>query len=241
MTSLSSRQVALFVLIFISLASSAIALDMLHYGSKVREHDIDESRPLSPFYIAPEFAFLDLNGNGIPDPDEPVYIHIDPTISRVSENDVRITSFGDNSSPVTFFPAGSKVKATEPDHDKELRKFGAWHTPVAELRYFDVNGDKAYSIDDPVYLDFNHGFVTPGDVRINGYDNCSPGSRVKDSDPDSDKPTSTLPGMLCFYNADGDINNAGWAIYGAEDSIYLDTQYPFYTVTPNDIRMNGPA
>ena len=104
-----------------------------------------------------------------------------------------------------------------------------------------MNGDKAYSIDDPVYLEFNHGFVTAGDVRIVGYDNCSPGSRVRDSDPDSNKPTSTLPGMLCFYNADGDINNAGWAIYGAEDSIYLDTQYPFYTVTLNDIRMSGSA
>jgi hypothetical protein len=133
------------------------------------------------------------------------------------------------------------VKSTDSDHDKELKKFGEGRVPVAELRYFDVDGDKAYSIDDPVYLEFNHGFVTAGDVRITSYgtshDYYEAGSRVRDSDADSDKPTLTLPGMLCFYNADGDINNAGWAIYGAGDSIYLDTQYPFYSVTPNDIRM----
>jgi len=246
-TSLSSRQVALFVVVFISLVSSAVAVD-LQYGSKVRAHptnetgDIDEGRALSPFYFAPQFAFMDLNGNVIPDPDEPIYIHIDPTVSRVSENDVRITPFG-NISSGTYFPAGTKVRATDSDHDKELKVFGAGRVPVAELRYFDVDGDKAYSIDDPVYLEFNHGFVTAGDVRITGYvtvyDNYIAGSRVRDSDTDSDKPTSTLPGMLCFYNADGDINNRGWAIYGTEDSIYLDMQYPFYSVTPNDIRMTA--
>jgi len=242
-TSHSSRQVALVVLVFISLASSAVAIDP-QYGSKVKQGDSDEGRALSPFYYAPQFAFLDINHpNGIPDLDEPVYLHINPTVSRVSKNDVRITAFGDNSS--LFYPAGSKVKVNDTgDYDRELKIFGTGRTPVAELMYLDLNGTRTYSIDDPVYLEFNHGcFVTPGDVRITAYANYSAGSRVtaRDGDPYIHMPTSTLPGMLCFYNADGEINNVGWAVYGTKDSIYIDTQYPFYTVTRNDVRMNRSA
>jgi hypothetical protein len=233
-----SRWVFLLMAAFILLSSSAVSQDALKYGSKVLPHDIDEGQALSPFYIGPEFAFVDLNNNGIIEPEEPAYLHIDPAVSRVSENDVRITPFGDSAEGI-FFSAGSKVKATDPDHGKELKKFGTGRFPAAELRYFDVNGDKAYSIEDPVYLDLNPGTVSAGDVRITGYKEYAAGTRVSDSDQDSDKPTSTLPGMLSFYNTDGNINNGGWAIYSAADTIYVDTQYPFYSVTPNDIRMSA--
>src|SRR5512136_453800 len=104
-----------------------IIQDTLNYGSKVVPHDVDEGQALSPFYIGPEFAFVDLNNNGIIEPDEPVYIHIDPTVPRVSENDVRITWFGS-------FSPGSKVMATDPDHGKEIKKFGMGHIPAAEIR-----------------------------------------------------------------------------------------------------------
>jgi hypothetical protein len=233
-----SRWGFLLMAVFILLSSLTVAQDTFKYGSKVLSHDIDEGQALSPFYIGPEFAFVDLNNNGIIEPEEPVYIHIDPAVSRVSENDVRITRFGDVTE-VNLFSAGSKVKATDPDHGKELKKFGTGHFPAAELRYFDVDGDKGYSIEDPVYLDLNPGTVSEVDVRITGYKEYAAGSRVRDSDQDSDKPTSTLPGMLSFYNADGNINNGGWAIYSAADTIYVDTQYPFYSVTPNDIRMSA--
>jgi hypothetical protein len=231
MTCLSDRPIVLLLMLFILTASSSNAQEMLQYGSKVLSHDIDEGRALSPFYIEPEFAFVDLSNNGIIEPDDPVYLHIDPTISRVSEGDVRITPFG-------VFSAGSKVEATDPDHGKELKKFGSVRYPPAELRYFDVDGDRAYSLNDPVYLDLNPGTVTAGDIRITGYKDYPAGSRVRDSDADSSKPTSTLPGMLCFYNPDGDINNGGWAIYNIPDPIYVDMQYPFYSVTPNDIRIS---
>lgn len=238
MTSLSSRQVALFALVFISLATSAAA----QYGTKVQANNTSEiGLPLSPFYFAPQFAFWDQDEDCLPGLGEPIYIHINPTICRVSKNDVRITPFGDNSS--TYYLAGSKVKVNDTDYDKELKIFGTGRIPAAELRYFDLNGSGTYnigtySIDDPVYLVFNHGcFVTPGDVRITGYGIHPAGSRVGQGDEDRYIRTSTLPGMLCFYNADGDIDNNGWAHYGTEDLIYIDTQYPFYTVTLNDIRM----
>ena len=238
-TYISSRQVALLVLVFISLASSAVAIEDLQYGSKVKHGDPDEGKALSPFYFAPQFAFLNLNyPGGIPDQNEPVYLHTNPTVPRVSKDDIRITAFGDNSSP--SYPAGSKVKVNDTDCDRALTIFGTGRIPTAELRYLDLNGTRTYSIDDPVYLEFNHDrSVTPGDVRITSYGNYSAGSRVtvRDEDPYINMQTSTLPGMLCFYNFDGDIDNNGLAHYGTEDSIYIDTQYPFYTVTMNDIRM----
>ena len=163
-------------------------------------------------------------------------ININPADGVVSENDVRVTPFG-------TFPAGSQVVATDPDHDKPLKMFGTYHYPAAEPRYFDVNGDKAYSIEDPVYLNLNPGIVSAGDIRITGYPvntplpGLIPGSRVRDSDSDSGKPTSTLPGMLAFYNANGNINDAGRGIYDKDDVVYIATQYPFNAITVNDIRL----
>lgn len=243
MRSISNSKAILVAFVILYVFSPAIAQD---YGSKVMEPDTDdESRALSPFYSGPEFAFIDLNNNGVFEPGDPVYINIYPADSVVSENDVRVTPFGD---PAAYL-AGTQVKATDTDHDKVLIRFGTYRFPPAELRFFDMSGDKAYSLDDPVYLDLNPGKVTAGDIRITGYPPAGfgpqgtlvAGSRVYDADPDSDKPTLTLPGMLSFYNANGNINNGGWAIYDACDLIYIDTQYPFNAVTVNDIRMSTCA
>src|SRR5512136_54789 len=123
-----SNWVFLLALAFFLPQSSAIAQDSgndqdtFQYGSKVLSYDIDEGHALSPFYIGPEFAFVDLNNNGIIEPNEPVYIHIDPTVSKVSENDLRITPYGG-------FQAGSKVEGDDPDHGKEIKKFGTGRYP----------------------------------------------------------------------------------------------------------------
>ena len=224
----------LMAFLFVSTAASA-----LEYGSKVTSADPedDEAKALSPFYAGPEFAFIDLSNNGIFEPNDPVYLNINPSDGTVSENDVRITPFG-------TLAAGTQVQAFHPDHDKALIRFGTYRYPAAELRYFDMDGDKSYSINDPVYLDFNPGEVSAGDVRITGYPGIfpliglEPSTRVSDADPDSGKPTTTLPGIFSFYNANGNINNGGWAVYDGGDIIYLDTQYPFNAVSVNDIRLS---
>lgn len=227
---------SLAILLFlISMAASAEDC-----GSKVQSGDFDESRALSPFNSGPEFAFIDVNNNGMFEPGDPVYINIYPADCIVSENDVRVTPFQNE----LLYPAGSQVRATDPDHDKQLIRFATSRYPPAELRYFDMDGDKTYSIIDSVYLDLNPGTVSAGDIRISGYPLdgpiiYAPGTRVRDADLDSDKPTTTLPGMLSFYNANGNINNGGWAIYDTGDVIYMDTQYPFNAVTINDIRMSA--
>lgn len=237
MKAIFSCKAILLAMMLLLLSSPAIGQG---YGSKVLPSDEDESRALSPFFSGPEFAFIDLNNNGIFEPNDPVYLNINPADCVVSENDVRITFF---ENPIQF-PAGTQVRAADPDHDKALIRFGTYRYPAAELRYFDMDGDKAYSLNDPVYLDLNPGIVSAGDIRITGYlepipgFDMSPGTRVRDADPDSGKPTITLPGMLGFYNTNGDINNGGWGIYDAGDLVYIDTQYPFNTVTVNDIRLS---
>jgi hypothetical protein len=62
MRAISNFGVILLATIFIMLSSPAIAQD---YGSKVMAGDEDESRALSPFFSGPEFAFIDLNNNGL--------------------------------------------------------------------------------------------------------------------------------------------------------------------------------
>lgn len=226
------KSICKILLLAFLLSAPAFAQD---YGSKVVPNDLDEAKALSPFYAGPEFAFIDLNDNGMFEPGDPVYLNINPADGVVSENDVRVTPFG-------TFPPGSQVRATDPDHDKPLIRFGTYRYPAAELRYFDMDGDKSYSLIDPVYLDLSPGILSAGDIRITGYPLDGPmiyppGSRVRDSDLDSDKPTITLPGMLSFYNSNGDINNGGWGIYDTDDVIYMDTQYPFNAITVNDIRL----
>jgi len=228
---LNFSKVFLLTLAMTFVASVAISDGDLQYGSKVDRSDLDEASALSPFYMGPEFAFWDVGIRGIFDPEDPVYINIVPSDNEVSENDVRLTPFGD-------FPAGSQVNKADNDIGKTLTKFGSGTIPLAEPRYLDVNGDKAYSLEDPVYLDINPGKVSSNDVRISNYKGLPAGARVTESDSDNDLPTTTLPVMLSFFNTNGNINNGGFAIYDEGDMVYMDTQYPFYVVTINDVRMS---
>jgi hypothetical protein len=224
---------ALLVLVLALAATSASGNgDQLHYGSKVMVNDMDESRALSPFYMGPEFAFWDGGIVGVFDREDVVYINIDPTSDVVSENDIRLTPFGD-------LPAGSQVAKADNDIGKPLTKFGTATTPRAELRFLDTGGDRAYNLDDPIYLNVVPGEINSNDVRITNYKGYPAGSRVNDTDLDNGLKTSTLPGMLSFFNTNGNINNGGYAIYDRGDIVYMDTQFPFYVVTINDVRMSA--
>jgi hypothetical protein len=225
------QKAAIIILVIIFVIPLALSESGMTFGSKVQLQDPDCSQSLSPFSPVPKFAFIDLNNDGIPQPNEPIYAHLDPDSSKVEENDVRLTPFGG-------YPVGSQVTATDSDYRKDLKVFGTLAYPRApEIRYFDVDGDGAYSLSDPVYLQFNPRSIGAGDLRITSYIGYEAGSRVLNSDEDSGKPTTILPGTLSFFNANGNINNIGDAIYDRGDVIYLDTQSPFYTVTINDVRL----
>lgn len=226
----NSHGMSTLMLALVFVSSLFVAQGQPVYGSKVLPYESDESQSVSPFYAGPIVAFVDAGIVGVFDPGDPVYLNIDPNDNLVSENDVRLTPFRE-------LPAGSQVRIGDPDHGYKLIRFGTSGFPAAELRYFDVDGDKAYSLEDPVYLDLNPGLVNAGDIRITSYLTYTAGGRVRDSEVDSDKNTIILPGMFSFYNANGNVNNGGWAIYDVGDRVYMDTQYPFYKVTINDIRM----
>ncbi len=223
---------ALMMLVLVLVSSSASwASDDMQYGSKVEWNDVDLGGALSPFYIAPDFAFWDADDDHVLDADEVVYININPDDDVVSENDVRLTKFSD-------LPAGSQVGKADNDIGQQLTKFGTATNPRAELRFFDAGGDWAYDLEDPVYLNVVPGEIKSNDVRITNYTGFPAGSRVSDINPDNGLKTSTLPGMLSFFNKNGNINNGGYAIYDKGDVVYMDTQYPFYMVTINDVRMS---
>jgi hypothetical protein len=50
-------------------------------------------------------------------------------------------------------------------------------------------------------------------------------------------PAAVLPGIISFYNTNGNIDSSGDAIYDAGDLVYIDVQSPRGIVTVNDIRM----
>ncbi len=227
------------VLFFVFASSPAFSQGNLVFGSKVQSPDLDLSRALSPFCAAPKFAFIDLNDDGLPEANEPIYVHITHTFLvafrveklQVGKDDVRLT-------PFDGYPAGSQVAEADPDYGKDLLILGTLFCPIqAELRYLDADGDGAYSLPDPVYLQFDPAPIRSGDVRITGYLGYEAGSRVLASQADSGKLTTTLPGTFSFFNANGNINNRGEAVFDGGDVIYVDTK-PFGSVSVNDIRLS---
>ncbi|OPX80353.1 MAG: hypothetical protein A4E45_00099 [Methanosaeta sp. PtaB.Bin039] len=200
------------------------------FGSKVISGD-GEGRPLSPFPVVPDFAFVDAGVNGVFDLGDPVYLNMNPQDGMVSEGDIRLST--------AFSRPGQMVRLGDRDLGYRLIRFGTSGFQPAELRYYDVNGDRSYGLEDPVYLDFNPGQVTPGDLRITGYLSYQPGSLVLDSDVDSGKQTRTLPGTLSFYNANGNVDSLGGAIFDRGDIVFIDTQFPFNAVTVNDVRLSA--
>jgi hypothetical protein len=192
-------------------------------GSKVAAGSLDESLALNAFRYY-EFAFWDDGTPGY-DINDPVYLHFNPNYRIVSEGDIRLTPFGN-------YAASTKVLRTDIDNDKKLTRFAN-----AEPRYLEHDGIDGYSLGDPIYLTIRPGIVSANDVRLASYLGYAAGSKVTDADADQGMPTSTVPGGLSFYNADGNIDNMGQGIYGTQDNIYLDVP-PSNVATVNDVRLS---
>lgn len=213
------------VVILFLICQSGFAVNDFKYGSKVMAYDIDESRALSIPDTTPAFGFWDVGVAGF-DPGDPVYLDFGAN-GLIDENDLRLTPFGD-------LTPGTKVSKLDNDCGQLLDPFSRNAAPS----YFDVFGDGAYSIEDPVYLDtypFNR--VNANDIRITSYLGYLAGSRVAETDADNNMPTVVLPGIISFYNTNGNIDSSGDAIYDAGDVVYIDAQSPRGMVTVNDIRI----
>ncbi len=221
------QMLAAFVIIILPIAIA----EPSGYGSKVKSNNADECRELFGFLApnaVPNFVIVQTNELW---PEDAVYLSFSNGIIR--ENDIRITRFG-NHCP------GSQVKSGDPD-------IGHVSRAVNMLpRFYDADADGLYSLKDPIYLDGPNSphVVSDGDIRLTGYMDYSAGTFVIEGDSDNGLligPTNGW-GTPMFYNANGDVDLSGMAIYGSGDKIYLDTTSPlfgslFYAVTVNDVRI----
>jgi len=207
------------------ICQNGLAAGDFEYGSKVMTYDVDESRVLCTPDPTPVFGFWDVGVSGF-DPGDPVYLDFGSD-GLINENDLRLTPFGD-------LPPGTKVSKVDNDCGQALDPFSRSASPS----YVDANGDGAYSLEDPVYLDaYPAGRVNANDIRITSYLGYISGSRVAETDDDNNMPTLVLPGIISFYNTFGNIDSSGDAIYDIDDIVYIDVQSPRGTVTVNDIRI----
>ncbi len=131
--------------------------------------------------------------------------------------------------------------------------------------YMDVSGGAGYDLGDPVYLKALSPTSNPptagtNDIRITASAGFPAGSRVSLSDPDAGKTLTlfrvvfgnpaggpTLAGIqfpiarLAFFNANGNTNVFGAAIYDEGDVVYFDINPGVAltnpVVSPNDIRL----
>jgi hypothetical protein len=192
-------------------------------GSKVTAGSLDESLALNAFRYY-EFAFWDDGAPGY-DINDPVYLHFNSNYHIVIEGDTRITPFGNCA-------ASTKVLRTDIDNGKKLTRLAN-----AEPRYLEHDGIDGYSLGDSIYLTIRPGTVSANDVRLTSYLGYAAGSKVNDADADRGMPTSTVPGSLSFYNADGNVDNMGQGIYDTQDNIYMDVP-PSDVATVNDVRLS---
>ncbi len=129
--------------------------------------------------------------------------------------------------------------------------------------YMNVAGGAGYDLGDPIYLKIQSPpWVPPqlpiitgaNDIRITANAGFPAGSRVSLNDPDAAKPLTAFKGpiapptgfifnpgaapiaQLAFYNANGNIQAPGQAIYDEGDVVYFDVQ-PLGVVSPNDVRL----
>jgi len=187
------------------------------FGSKVVFNDMDEGLPLD--YCCPEIAFMDIGiDKNFYDRYDPVYLDMDAD-TIVSINDIRITPFAG------FFP-GSKVTRTEKDINAPLVTLANW-----SISFIDLNGDRIYSVQDPVYLHNKSrgNQIVSSDIRLTFSNGLLPGTRVMNSSSDAYLPALDLLGLtsyireavaIRFFNTNGNYID-GIPNYDRTDAVYL--------------------
>jgi len=173
------------------------------YGTKVQAGDPDIGLPLSQFAAIPPglilsqsnfwISYWDLNANGLYDAQDVPYLQFGstnffpPAQRIVRANNIRLAGWGN-------YPAGSYVKASDPDIGQQLNTWPLYVLPSAPavgFYYLNVAGTAGYDLEDPVYLKVLSNPLLnqlgTNDIRITGYANYPAGSRVSITDIDAGK------------------------------------------------------
>jgi hypothetical protein len=239
------------LILMLSLSNAAA----YEYGSKVISGDTDEGKILESFpggtALAPTIAFLSMGASPQFDENSVVYLDFAGNM-RVDVGDLRLTNYG------SAYVAGTKVKGT--DVDFGAGPLTAFANPAGQIYFGPRYVGPNYVINDSVYLK-----TTPlplmtnlNDVRLSSPVGAfKAGSKVRNNDGDFNTPLTLMLGatggviniglgpiaQLRFYNINGDVNQAGFPIYGSEDPVYLDISFPGFggygIVSPNDVRLSA--
>jgi hypothetical protein len=238
------------------------------FGTKVVAGDSDVGLPLSifsPGQFSVNAFYWDIGTTpGLFDDRDVAYLRFGPALppAQVQANNIRLTGWGS-------YSAGSYVKPGDLDIGQALLNVAPFLPSglATGFYYMDVTGGQGYDLGDPVYLKLQSPSVAPistetNDIRITPNAGFPAGSRVSLNDPDGGKrlvPVPTfmaLPGFgggvaptspraliaqLAFYNANGNVNLVGAALYDEGDVVYFDVNPGLLPaipiVSPNDIRL----
>ena len=165
------------------------------FGSIVDKNDYDfhpvpsirGTTPVAGKWIVP--CFLDDDGNGRPNGQEPVYLGVmngltDGCGVGTNTKNVRLGAFG----PLA---AGTEVKATDADHGLVLAQLGTAAAPAHAIRVANIDPATTVRKADTVYLDLNNlgsPSVDVGDLRLSPFGAHKSGTRVEAGDPDLNFP-----------------------------------------------------
>jgi len=194
------------------------------FGSKVAFADGDEGYPLN--HCCLNLGFWDIGREkGVYDDRDPVYLIMNGN-NFISINSIRIT-------PFAGYAPGSKVKRTDADINAQIISFRNW-----SIAYLDSNDDSIYGLEDSLYLHNRScgNQIVPGDIRLTFFQGFLPGTRVRNSNADSDLAVSDLMSIdtsdvipqvvvISFYNANGNYLK-GSPQYDLTDPVYLHVIAP---------------
>jgi hypothetical protein len=219
---LRSLGLGLAALLLLSLAAGG-AQAKYAYGSVVDKND-DDFTPASSVK-ASTLCFIDADGNGAVDVDDPVYLVKRSPCGKVSGKDIRLVdAFG--------IPAGSEAKgATEPDSGMALTP-----VPAHAIRYSEpVEPDSKLKKADTAYIDLRNlaaKSVGVGDLRLSASGTAAGGRKVLAVDPDLNARLVDLAGCTCAVETPNMVVEMGKGTY-----LNIDRDAAGSLVEEGDVRL----
>lgn len=197
------------------LTAADVGLAGPHEGRIVEGDDEDVVHTLETSSAPDTWTFLDRDGNGILNEDEPVYLS--QGSSQAQLLDVRIANPPEGSS-------GSYVLSGDEDEDDTLTSLGGG------LAYYDENGDGTLTSTDTLYFDrsgSNSGVVSTLDVVLSGSD---AGTLVSSDHDHQGNSLTSVTADVGYDDRDGD------GTFSKDDEVYLDVDQDGY-VNARDVHL----
>lgn len=179
------------------------------FGSAVLAGDPDLRPVLGPPSPVAALCFLDADGDQARDPAEGV-LFLARACGKVQPGDVRLSD-----------RAGARIAAADP----EVNATASWLPGLNNVRFYDADDGKAWSLGDTLYLHLAPGgsAVAAGDLRLTAYGSLPSGTTVDGDDPDLRLPTtgSGVAAAPALHWRTWDVDRDPATM--ATDVLYVDT------------------